>query len=368
MSSTSLLLFTGAPRSRTLDWGNPEFLDAFSEPFYRFAGWPTREDNVHTSPFPFYPPWRSIPLTRQHLATGHSQVPGWPAASFFTTSDVWSFIHERSPALGDLSQITTSESAEEVLSQFFEQSYARHNDIISSQVATVSGTGLPLQSSDSSYSTTSSSTSQPLESFLRSKEIPLCGNLSDLKDIPTALYLNSIHPQTVTVDLIVGVISVQSPKLIKTRHSVDVELIEVLVGDETKSGFGINFWLPPSEAVQGDMRKVLSGLRPQDVVLMRNIALSSFRGKVYGQSLRRGLTKIHLLYRNRIDRTDSGGCYKAADLASTTALDSRIDIQIKKTAKVRDWGLRFVNPGVKNRGGRKQESSVARDILPPDTQ
>jgi len=68
---------------------------------------------------------------------------------------------------------------------------------------------------------------------------------------------------------------------------VDVELIEVLVGDETKSGFGINFWLPPSEAVQGDMRNVLSGLRAQDVVFD-----AQYRSEqLPGQGLRTKFTK-----------------------------------------------------------------------------
>ena len=86
-----------------------------------------------------------------------------------------------------------------------------------------------------------------------------------------------------------------------------MELIEVLAGDEIKSGFTVNFWLSSPQSADGDTRSVLSGLRPQDVVLMRNVALSSFRGMVYGQSLRKEMTKVHLLYRDRIDRTDVGG-------------------------------------------------------------
>jgi hypothetical protein len=366
MSSASLLLFAGAPRSSTLDWERPNFLDTFSEPFARFSGWASIEDKTQTPPIPLHPPWRSIPLERRHLATGHSQGPAWQGASFFTTSAVGSFLQKHSPEARDLSQTTTSESAEELLSQFFEQSYARHNDIMSSQLATASDAGLSHSNSDSSLAT-NSSTSFTLS--MRAKEIPLCGNLSDLKDIPTAPYLNSIHPQTVTVNLIIGIISVQAPRPIKTRHGADVQLIEVLVGDESKSGFGISFWLPVSQPVQGDMRNVLDSLRPQDVVLMQNIALNSFRGKVYGQSLRRGMTKVQLLYRNRIGRTDPGGCYNAADLASTTALDSHIDYQIKKTARVREWSLKFVKLGDSKSGRASTLGSIlTQDCLPPDTQ
>lgn len=142
-----------------------------------------------------------------------------------------------------------------------------------------------------------------------------------------------------------------------------MELIEVLVGDETKSGFAINFWLSSLQSAEGDMRDVLSRLRPQDVVLVRNVALSSFRGKVYGQSLRKEMTKVHLLYRNRIDRTDVGGCYNAADLA-----DGIIHPQVEKTKNVREWVLRFVGAGPGPKAKAKGRIEAVREVLPPDTQ
>lgn len=373
MPPASLLLFAGAPRSSSLDWEHPELLNSFSESFSRFLG-TASIDNLAQSGLglaaePLYPSWRAIPLERRHLATGHSQDHGWHKGSehttFFTTSAVGSFIRDLSPTPRVLTQTATSELTEQVLSQFYEQSYAKHNDIMSSQLAALSDAGTSHPSTYTSSDATHSSTGSPLQSFSRANEIPVSGNLSDLKDIPSALYLNSIQPQTVTVNIIVGIISLEPPKAIKTRRSADMCLVEVLVGDNTKSSFGISFWLPASKPVQGEMEAVLSGLRPQDIVLMRNIALSSFRGKVYGHSLRRDMTKVHLLYRNKIDRTDPGGCYNAVDL---TNLCSQSEEQIKKTAMVREWCLKFIRSGETKSDPKSRASMVAYDELPADTQ
>jgi hypothetical protein len=178
------------------------------------------------------------------------------------------------------------------------------------------------------------------------------------------VYLNSIHPQTMTVNLIIGIISIPEPRAIKTRRGAPVELIEVLAGDETKSGFGINFWLSSSQSAQGDMRSLLSGLRPRDVVLIRNVALSSFRGKVYGQSLRKDMTKVHLLYRNRVDKNDVGGCYSAADLA----VDEPAPPQVERTRRVREWVLKFVGAGTAQQKGKGRAFEAVKEVLPPDTQ
>lgn len=99
------------------------------------------------------------------------------------------------------------------------------------------------------------------------------------------------------------------------------------MGDDTATGFAVTFWVPADKVAESDVVK----LRRQDVVLLENVALHVFRGKVYGQSLRRGLTKLHLLWRG-----EGGGSY------STRSLRSGENPQIEKTRVVREWVLRFV--------------------------
>lgn len=365
-----IIMFAGAPDAKTLDWDEERLLNTFNPPFVRFFqldGYGNLEydsiavDEDASASFE-QPAWRSIPLERQHLPTGISQDHAWieeyQGASFFSASQIDSFMEEVSQKQANESFCSSTESVEEVLSQFYEKSYAQHQDVPSSQIAAVSQTETSF-SSGTPFSSTEMSFDSPATA--PRKELPVAGTLSNIKNIPNALYLNSIHPQTMTVNLIVGIISLPEARLIKTRRGSDVELIEALVGDETKSGFAVNFWLPSSQSLEGDLRSAVQGLRPQDVVLMRNVALSSFRGKVYGQSLRKGMTKVHLLYRNRIDRADAAGCYNAADLAFGEVASP----QVEKTKRVREWVMRFVGAGAGQRNGKRK---LLHETLPPDTQ
>ncbi|KAG0648856.1 hypothetical protein D0Z07_4697 [Hyphodiscus hymeniophilus] len=360
-----ILVFTGAPLSAALDWDESSLVDTLCEPVARFTGFahvddasfvPATADTLLDNPS-----WRSIPLEKGHLATGLSQIhpddQNHPGAAFFSASDIDSFIEDKSQPQRCESQASVV-SVDQVLSQFYEQSYAIHEDIPSSQIVPTSDSGTSISSNETSSYRSSVESPWP-------KDIPNAGQLTNLKEVPNATYLNSIHPQTMTVNLIVGIISIPPPRSIKTRRGADVELIEVLAGDETKSGFTINFWLSSLQSADGDLRSVLSGLRPRDVVLIRNVALSSFRGKVFGQSLRREMTKAHLLYRSRIDRTDVGGCYSAVDLAERT-----MTLQAVKTKSVREWVLRFVGGGPASGPDRKTRDRVGafKEVLPPDTQ
>ncbi|TVY23339.1 hypothetical protein LHYA1_G007991 [Lachnellula hyalina] len=361
-----IIMFAGAPDLKSLERDEASLLTTFSPPFVRFFHLDGYESQVAASfaadatqaSFE-HPAWRSIPLERQHLPTGISQDHAWQeGASFFSTSEIDSLMEELSQKQTYESFESSSQSVKQVLSQFYEESYARHQDVPSSQIAAVSQTNTS-SSGGTSFSTTDMTFDSPAN--VVKKDVPVAGSLNNIKDTPNAVYLSSIHPQTMTVNLIVGIISLPEPRLIKTRRGPDVELIEALVGDETKAGFAVNFWLSSSEAVDGGLRSPVQGLRPQDVVLMRNVALSSFRGKVYGQSLRKGMTKIHLLYRNRIDRTDVAGCYSAADLNS----GELANLQVEKTKRVREWVMRFVGTGVMQKKGKR---NALHESLPPDTQ
>ena len=437
--ASGLVFFTGAPSTNSLNWDQDTLLDSFIDPIARFVGLATDPKLVPSS----HPQWRSLPLDRQHLTTGltppedfdqHQLFTGYSQSheagetSFFTTSQVESeFSQSQVPSDSSLS---TQASISQVLSQFYEESYARHEDVPSSQIAPASERPSSFTSDEFSFNSASFE-SQYQPPGLK-KEVPIVGHLTNLKDIPKAPYLSSIQPQTMTVNLIVGIISMPQPRAIKTRRGADVSLVEVLVGDETRSGFGVNFWLSSSQPTAGDMKTVLEGLRPQtmtvnlivgiismpqpraiktrrgadvslvevlvgdetrsgfgvnfwlsssqptagdmktvleglrpqDVVLIRNVALNSFRGKVYGQSLRKEMTKVHLLYRNRVDKTDVGGLYRAADLVAKEGMHPQMD----KTRRVREWVLKFVGMGIARTRGKKRAFEFVNETLPPDTQ
>ncbi len=322
-----------------------------------------------------------IPAVHGHYwAHGDDPVASYDpdGTSFLTTSDK-SLITTISDEAGSGASSSSEPIDEETLSQFFEHSYAVHEDIPSSQIILPHEATETSLLTDTDYSTFSSFDATESRTDKSLRVVPVSGRLSNLSDIPNAAYLRSITPQTMTVNLIVGVISMPQPRSLRTRRGGRfIELVEMLVGDETKAGFVINVWLPSATPAAGrtlssdDMRSMIKGLRPQDVVLVRNVALDSFRGKVYGQSLRKNTTKLDLLFRNAVDREDDVGAYDAKQLDEADESDP----QVAKAKRVREWVMKFVGAGV--RPMPMQESRTAEvhrrphvghaQILPPDTQ
>ncbi len=390
--SPQRLFLTGAPASSSLQWDSANLLEAFTAPVARFAGLPPSYGIAAHSFSAFDEPrhasWRSLDVDRPHLHTGHSQGYMWMEeyqgdTDFFNASNL---PFASSVSNSDTLQLpgdpgSGSESIEEVLSQFYEHSFAVHTTTAPSRVdfsqskenftRPDSDAGTSFASAGTSFTskTESFSVSLPLKTSPTRPAIPVGSYTVDLRDVPNAKFLDSIQPQTMTINIIVGIISIATPRTIKTRRGAEVELVELLVGDETKSGFGLNFWLSTrsndKNGVQNidDVKADLVNLRPQDIVLLRNVALSSFRGQVYGQSLKKEMTKLDLLYRNRVEKTDIGGYYKVGDFDTGKEVHS----QLTKTMRVRDWVLRFVGPGAFRRAGR-EETKVINESLPLDTQ
>lgn len=399
-----LLILAGAPESHRLDWTTPDLLSTFQTSIAQFA--------QLQPPLPHHPPitasqqhqpdqdrscldlagWRSLPLERSHIRTGFSQQHDLHFVGAFSLSADFLTTASISLSQGPNSQDdipddnendndndNDEESGRRRLVEFYEHSLAVHDDIASSQLVPP---GLDSQrtggTSDTSFVSDTNSHSRSFTSdegdttAIAAAEGPTgrsapktplkpgrggggtgVDHLSDLEDIPPASYLLSIAPQTMTVTLIAGIISIAAPRIVNTRFGTTKTLVEVLVGDETKSGFSVTFWLSESDDAEGGgggggVGGVLAGLRGQDVVLMQNVALNVFQKKVYGGSLRRNMTRVHLLYRGRtVDKEDVGGYYSHADLAKAgRAGHGQGHPQLEKTKRVRDWVLKFVGVGV----------------------
>ncbi len=350
-----VIFLTGAPLPSSLGWTEEELCaplqQGFVERIHVESTGRSRTD--HIAPF-----WRLLPLENPHLPTGLTQISREDLpfddyghindeTSFLSTTELSFISTDTDEYPSECSQVSDSNN-EDVFTQYYEHSFAIHENFPSSQI-------VGAESLDESFTTepeefsvafTASSQSHPEAQIARSRLTS--SHLSDLKDMPNAAYLHSITPQTMTVNLVVGIISISPPRIIKTRRGGrSVELVEILVGDDTKAGFGINIWLPPPQesahsALQdSDLRTQTLHLRPQDVVLAKTVALSSFRGKVYGQSLRRGMTTLDLLYRNVIDENDARGAYHASELEPDQgAIDE--PLQVRKVIHVKDWVMRFV--------------------------
>lgn len=234
----------------------------------------------------------------------------------------------------------------ELLSQFYEESFAIHEEVSSSDVTghgLSDGTSFGASFEDTLNSLDVDSPRDAKADITRTRLI--ASLLRDLNNLPNAVYLQSITPQTVTVNLVVGIISILPPREITTRRGGrTVHLVEMLVGDDSRAGFAINIWLPDlpnfgrTTAPDQELAAVATQLRPRDMVLIRNAALSSFQGKVYGQSLRKGMTTIDLLHRNVVDSTDTYGAYSAQELREAFPTEG----PMLKVKRVKQWVMDFV--------------------------
>ena len=158
-------------------------------------------------------------------------------------------------------------------------------------------------------------------------------------------------------------------------------LVEMLVGDDKKAGFGINLWVSPDphNGNPSVLETDLAHLRPQDVILARNVALGSFGGKVYGHSLQRDITTLDLLYRNVVDASDTPGAFDVRGIEDTDDNNDEdvIGGQLAKLRRVRRWVMEFVGGSIgaqqaRGLGLSKRPGLLKRSLqlqaLPADTQ
>lgn len=386
-----MIILTGAPSSSSLQWDDDSVPSAPLQACFTAAA-PRSEIRRHRlSGSAAGPAWRSLPLEREHLPTGFTQLTkaeerpheGWASSgtSFLVATDL-SFISAASDESfrQGLDSSSSSPPAEveggDFLTQFYEHSLAVREDVTSSQA-------LEIESMDeSSYSTGFDDSYIESQLLLHGGSSPgktlaksrlSSSYLTNLARVPNAAYIEAMAPQTKTVNLVLGIISIPQPRVIKARRSGQVlGLVEMLVGDETKAGFGITIWLSdrqnPNEKVS-DLQTEIARLRPQDIVLARNIALNSFQGKVYGQSLRRNMTTLDLLYRNKVDATDRGGAFGVGELQDSEGGT----VQLSKVKRVRQWVMDFVGAGtILPQAGLTKKPGAHRSHqlqdLPPDTQ
>ncbi|EJP67287.1 uncharacterized protein BBA_03861 [Beauveria bassiana ARSEF 2860] len=377
-----IILLAGAPPPSAMDESKCT-VEHFDEPFYAYINAAGRHSTSsssshHGSSPASIAPWRLVTLHRKPLHAGFSQTRSFLAQSLYGNHQDGDFFCPSSLAASssssshDESETNRIEQDEAVLTEFCEQSLAIHHSLSSSQ----------LQYEDANATTTTSFLDET--SFLSSLTTPTVGgqqrpaapniapaaHLSDLEDVPSAKHVISLQPQTITLNIIAGVLSIAQPRSVTTRWGTALLLVEVLLGDDTKSGFAVTFWLARDAAAAtmvgggggGGDGGLLGGLRRQDVVLLQNVALHVSRGKVYGQSLRRGQTKVHLLWSKRMD---ARACYSSRALNAARNDAGVENPQIAKTRLVRDWVIRFVGADPEVRVRNKDDIW---DRPPDDTQ
>ncbi|KAI7493448.1 hypothetical protein KC357_g991 [Hortaea werneckii] len=434
---TTCIFLAGAPESDGLTWDDNNLLDEFESPLQRFLG---REAPLSStagcdSSSLAIPKWRSIPFNLNKSSALHTNLD--QGASQQGTQFL-SFLNDPST--------THDASHEQDHLAFLEQSLARLDELESSQITPMleDETTTTFNSNLEDSLTGEEGTPDPpnyqgTQGHLATAALPqhpqnqqhqpfrIIGPISDLRSIPSAAHIDSIFPGTITLNLLCAVISVSPIRTVQlrrrrragdaagnhhhqhlhTNNPADAaanpderELIEVLLGDETRAGFSATFWfLPESDSDRhppqhiarrrdGDTggpnvrdanqdsrhrRQNLLSLRAGDVVLIRNLALSVFKGGVYGQSLRGtggktglgrgGFTDVRVLAED--EESEEG-------LLSSLPPSMRGQVR-RKLRRVREWRDGFVGPGVRGQNSRGECGDVGgsargREWLPADTQ
>ncbi|KAJ5972252.1 uncharacterized protein N7479_002170 [Penicillium vulpinum] len=344
--SRKTIFLVGAPLSANLNWDTDELLSRPIPPFHESTKSPEQQLSLDQPPVR----WRV-------LRSPSADKPGDNYDSFQSYEDPAFFISHQLAFATD-----TTNPQEDSILQFYDHSFAIHE---TSEIAGSDGyvTDSTQESSLGEDRVSDSSTWLNKPDTARSPRIlHIPGPLSNLEDLPTARYIQSIAPQTMTVNMIVGVLAVHPPRRIVTRQwKTELDLIELVVGDETRAGFGVNFWLKPEKPTAAKnneadrLGRSPASLRPRDIILLQTVGLSTFQDRVYGQSLRRGMTTVELLHRQPVDVTDAVGFYQSRIQEGS----SHDDQPVLKAGRVRNWMLRFVTDSV----GMSHPRG-----LPPDTQ
>ena len=381
---TRLIVLTGAPAPSALVWGADQLIDSRVSHGGWAAGVGTGSSQGSQ---PFSAQWRLLEMEKADVDVDQDAVESMPFNTppnntvFLTTAELTTQSHdEHIGTLASTDSFAVTTQATDDLGDFYDQSLVFDENLTTSRLSEFqSQTGLGVSQSSDGNDERDEGSQLPQSNTAAQTRISLpfpilAQHLNNVKDIPTAAYLQSIQPQTMTVNLIVGIMRLPQPRTISVGRrwgrEREMQLLEMLVGDDTRAGFEITIWLsdPKQKGTSGGakhqstLESQVQKLRLRDIVLLRNLALRSYRGRVHGESLRRDVTKVELLYRRKIDAADYGGLFSSKHLTESAGTEP----VMAKTKRVRQWLMDFVGQDMYTKG---QEISTTRQaLLPPDTQ
>lgn len=381
-----LKLLNGAPLREQLDFSNDSLLDIAKCDNFSTKPWhgqSTEEEEVALK-------WRDIGLKNARLHTEWSQ-PHLPGTGLQGAHNNHSFAIpgiEESSALPDydttnLDTTLTLNEEHSAADDYLQHSLIFYDTLMSSQVVQDVAEDNTVTSSSfltTSFGTTASGTSShsPMDSHVLVLQVPSAMAVTPLGSLPSAQHLRSIYPQTPTPNFLCALMTTPERREVFVRKGgYKMSLWEITVGDDTRSNFKVTFWLRPprdfnneQNHAQVQLLHVLERLQVGEILLLRNIALTSFRDTVYGQSLNTAITRA----RTSVDVLMKGSGMSVAQVGGLPALVVETFMRVKKWARSHVAGerehIRKRKGGPSRPGNAAKRSflSPARDEdLPPDT-
>jgi hypothetical protein len=379
-----LKMLNGAPLCEHLDFNDDTLLAVEECHLFETAASIPLPANDSTPSFK----WRGLSYKNPRLQSGWSQpfLPGSVLGR--DLSDVSLPNVRRYPSFlqEDTTHLDTSIAFEDPSTAtpgYLEHSLIFHDTLLSSQVLPDGVTDKSVSSSSfltTSFGTTTSDFDSPSkvdEHTLLVKVLPKM-LITPLGSLPSAQRLRAIYPQTPTPNLLCAVTTTPEQKEVFVRKGgYKMNLWEIVVADDTRSDFKVTFWLrPPRESnnehnhVQTMLLQTLEGIKVGDILLLRNIALTSFGETVFGQSLNTAIARA----RTTIDVLARGNGVSTAQLGGFPAPVVETFKRIKQWAKLH---IASNNASSRKRKGSKAKQDeyakrtfTTRDIddsMPPDT-
>jgi hypothetical protein len=215
---SKIIFLTGAPDLSEVTDSRVQLLDALVPALNRFVNPASTRHIPDLTPSHPWPCWRAL-QTGQDALESHTEK------------------RKHQPAQEHLSFLSTGSANT--------QDGVNHHFLEHSLAAFTSGAKLPqteLASNNTSFDSTfaqesflSDVAADAEELFIRTTDVPT--SFTNLSGLPTAMQLEKCYPQTVTVNLVVGIISLAPARTIHLRRLPHtMQLIEVIVGDETRTG------------------------------------------------------------------------------------------------------------------------------------
>ncbi|KAF1930077.1 uncharacterized protein M421DRAFT_59296 [Didymella exigua CBS 183.55] len=377
-----LKLLNGAPFCEQLEFNNDILLDVAECNDFNARSWHGQSTAEEVAL-----KWREVGLRNARLHTGWSQpyLPGTglQGAYSFAIPGV-----EESPALPclDTTNLDTTLTLDEdqfAADDYLQHSLILHDTLMSSQViqnVTEDDTVNSPSFMTTSFGTTASGASSPspIDNHVLLLQVPTAMVVTPLGSLPSAQHLRSIYPQTPTPNFLCALMTTpERREVFVHKRGYRMDLWEITMGDDTRANFKVTFWLrPPRESnneqnnAQVRLLHTLERLQVGNILLLRNVALTSFRDTVYGQSLNSAITRA----RTSVDVLVKGS---GLSMAQVGGLPAPV---VKTFMRVKRWARSHVAEDIqhirKRKGGPSRPGHTAKrpfmgsarnEDMPPDT-